>query len=127
MSDVLAREKIALHTTLSLHAQQRLVKWNLNHSEIDVLVKHASAGHHAAAYIYQFGNDDFENLPEQVASIRDYKRLVGTTIVACKHCKVYIITVYRNPKAFKSDKKKRKYDIHKKAHYCPCCDGENVA
>ena len=107
-------------TVLTHHAQMRCAQRNVLHEEIEFIVQNIKPINRAGVAFYKYRNN---NKPEFVLPNSRYDKLIGTTVVACKHCKKYILTVYRNPKAFKEDDKKQKYDIRKETPYCPCCQG----
>jgi len=108
-----------MRTSLSLHAQERIIDWNITHADVDFIVEHAKKTHNAGAILFQFRRKD---MPERHAHDSRYQRLIGTTVIACKHCGTFVITVYRNDNAFKTDRKKRKHDIIKRSRNCPCCN-----
>lgn len=107
-------------TILTNHAKTRCAQRNILHEEIEFIVQHVKPVNRAGVAFYQYRKN---NMPESVVPNSRLAKLVGTTVVACKHCKKYILTVYRNPKAFKEDGKKQKYDIGEEVLYCPCCQG----
>ena len=107
-------------TVLTSHAQRRCAQRNVLHEDIEFIVKHIKPINRAGVAFYQYRRN---NMPKFVLPNTRYDKLVGTTVVACKHCKKYILTVYRNPKAFKADDKKQKYDIREESLHCPCCRG----
>ena len=105
-------------TVLTNHAIKRAAQRNILHEEIDFIVQHIKPINRAGVAFYKYRRN---NIPKFVLPNSRYDKLVGTTVVACKNCKRYIFTVYRNPKAFKVDDKKQKYDIRKEDQHCPCC------
>jgi len=113
-----------LQILLSLHAQEQMRKRNFSLEDVRFIVenKWKDKKHNTGKIFYQFRKDD---LPKHLAHVKKYQRLVGTTVLACGKCGLYIITMYKNPKAFKADMKKRKYDKNKKKNCCPCCNGNN--
>ena len=115
---------LTLHIELSLHVEaDRLDSWNINIEDIKFIIEHSTKRHNAGAIFYQLRHKNLDN----VHSRKDYERLVGTTVLTCKYCGLYVITVYRNVRAFKEDMKKQKYDTSKKTRYCPCCDSNKIA
>lgn len=107
-------------TVLTTHAIRRCAQRNVLHEDIDFIVQHIKPINRAGVAFYQYRRN---NMPNFVLPNSRYDQLVGTTVVACRHCKLYILTVYRNPKAFKADDKKQKYDIRNQSLHCPCCRG----
>jgi hypothetical protein len=62
-----------------------------------------------------------KNVPEDTPGNHRHWQLVGTTIVLCT-CGVYVVTLYRQAKAFRRDKRKTRYNRNEgQLETCPCC------
>ena len=103
---------------MSLHAHDRSTSRNIRTDEIDFVCSHGYHNHNAGVIFCQMRRDSF---PSDLPGNHRYYRLQGTTVVLCS-CGEYVITVYKNAKAFKKDRKKAKYDRrHERVEGCPHC------
>lgn len=100
------------YPTLTAHAAKRAIEWNLSLADIHFIWEHGKRLRKTGAIFCQMLA---KHMPDEVHSTR-YERLVGTTVLTCA-CGRYVITVYRNEKAFKADAKKPDYRRGSKA----CC------
>jgi hypothetical protein len=103
--------------TLSSHARHRSAQRNLSDEDIDFIVQHGQHVHRTGVIFCQLRHKD---LPTQIPGNHRYRQLVGTTVVLCR-CGHYIVTLYREAKAFHRDRCKRKYNIQATQDMCPCC------
>lgn len=101
----------------SYHAQKRQDQRNLSDEDIYFILEHGRELHVAGGIFYQMLS---KSIPKDLAPNDRRRKLVGSTVLVCK-CGQFVITVYRNPTAFKKDNKKAKYDKLDTARTCPCC------
>lgn len=101
---------------ISDHADRQLSARCIPRDAIDFIVRVAHRERKTGAIFCQLRGTD---LPHELPANHPWRRLVGTTLVLCK-CGRFVITGYRNPKAFQTDRKKAKYNNRKHAP-CPCC------
>lgn len=101
---------------LSIHAEEEAEADNLYYDDIELGVR---VGHRERRTGVIFCQVRAKDLAKVISGNHDYWRLVGTTIILCS-CGEFVITVYRNPSAFKKDRAKEKYN-RKHASACPCC------
>lgn len=102
---------------ISDHAYQRAAQRNVAEHEIYLIVEHGYRVRKAGAIFCQFRRDciDFDALDARIEA------LIGTTVMLCK-CGSSVITLYRDERAFKRDRRKPKYDLtHSAAMRCPAC------
>lgn len=104
---------------IGYHANQRLSQRNLSGADIEFILKYGSKVHRAGAIFHQMRRNC---IPDTVPVNDRRRRLTGTTVLTCK-CGQFVITAYRNERAFKRDAKKDKYDRSRGRHSCPICGG----
>ncbi len=104
---------------LSNHARVQARRRNFTDEDIYFVVKNATTKRATGAIFFQMYKKD---MPADVPPNDRRQNLVGATVLTCK-CKQYVITLYKNPNAFKRDSKKKKYDCRDDATYsCPYCN-----
>lgn len=103
---------------LSGHAQERSARRNISPSDIDFIVAN---GHRLRRTGVIFCQLRSSNLPDSIPGNHRARQLVGTTVVLCR-CGRYVVTVYREAKAFQRDARKAKYDSRTRGcvEGCPC-------
>jgi hypothetical protein len=105
---------------ISDHAYQRAAQRNVSEDEIYIIVQHGHRVRKAGAIFCQFRRN---SLPELDARL---EALIGTTVMLCK-CGSSVITLYRNERAFKRDRRKSKYDMTpSSAVRCPNCSDDTA-
>lgn len=90
---------------LSDHAQLRSAQRNLIDDEILFIVRQGVRIHRAGAVFCQLRRID---IPDDLPAGHRYRRLIGSTVVLSS-CGRYVLTVYRNARAFRRDLRKRRY------------------
>ena len=106
-----------LNFLLSNHATQRSAQRNLSDDDIAFILQQGRRVHRTGVIFCQLRDKD---IPDDTPGNHRHRQLVGTTVVLSK-CGHYIITVYRNPKAFHRDSRKNKYiDPLVECTGCPC-------
>jgi hypothetical protein len=100
----------------SFHAMQRAAQWNVSAGEMDFIVEIAHRERSGGVIFCQLRAC---NIAEDIPPNHRYRQLIGTTIVLCK-CGECVITLYRNVKAFRADRKKAKYNNRKQDQHNPC-------
>jgi hypothetical protein len=105
------------HYFLSSHASLRSTQRNLSDDDITFIMQHGSRTHRTGVIFCQLRHKD---MPPDLPGNHRSRRLVGTTLVLCK-CGQFVITAYRDERAFQRDMRKRKY-YNGSAEYgtCPC-------
>jgi hypothetical protein len=103
-----------LNHILTLHADQRCRERGITPDNIGFILEHAKREHRGGVVFCQMRDKD---MPDRHL----YQRLRGVTVVLCR-CESVVITVYKNPEAFKKDRRKRKYDIRSGYGCCPNCN-----
>ena len=101
---------------LSPHARERAERENLSEAEIAFAAGVGFRERRTGIIFCQVRKCDVARF---AVGNQDYRRLAGTTVLLCS-CGQFVITVYRNPSAFKKDRRKQKYN-HSKGFHCPCC------
>lgn len=108
---------------LSNHARIQARRRNFSDEDIYFIVKNARAKRATGAIFFQMYKKD---MPDDIAPNDRRQNLVGATVLTCK-CKKFVITMYKNPNAFKRDSKKKKYDCRNSIQSCPyCCNQHPV-
>lgn len=103
---------------LSFHAQEQASRRNFSLDDIYFVVMNGKRQHGTGAIFFQMRARD---MPDHILPNDRRQNLVGATVLTCK-CKKYVITMYKNPNAFKKDNRKPKYDNRAhSANSCPCC------
>lgn len=102
---------------ISGHAGCRLAQRNLSQTDIEFIVHNGSRERRAGAIFCQMTRRALQN---DLARFNCYARLVGTTVVLCS-CGQTVITVYRNERAFKKDRRKAKYEKTVRRYTCEVC------
>lgn len=104
---------------ISDHAYQRAAQRNVSEEEIYLIVRYGHRVRKAGAIFCQFRRNSVESLDARLEA------LIGTTVMLCK-CGSSVITLYRNERAFKRDRRKPKYDLSSSAAArCPHCSADN--
>lgn len=101
---------------LSPHAWERAESENLTEAEIAFAAEIGFRERRTGIIFCQVRKRELARL---AVGNQDCWRLAGTTVLLCS-CGQFVITVYRNPSAFKKDRRKQKYN-HSKGFHCPCC------
>lgn len=103
---------------LSGHALERSARRNISPGDIDFIVAN---GHRLRRTGVIFCQLRSSNLPDSIPGNHRFRQLVGTTVVLCR-CGRFVVTVYREEKAFQRDARKAKYDarLHACFDSCPC-------
>lgn len=93
---------------LTHHAYERASQWNLSEEQIAFVVEHGERCYKTGVLFYQMLE---KNIPQQLLSDNYYAKLNGATVVVSSQNqdRTVVITVYRNEKAFKEDRKKVEY------------------
>jgi len=91
--------------SLSKHAKERADQRNLSEEEIAFIVENGRKRHRSGVIFYQMLR---KNMPDELPGNHPFRRLDGTTIVVSP-CGTNVVTLYRNPKAFKRDSSKQKH------------------
>lgn len=107
---------------LSGHAERRSCQRNLRPDEIMFVVENGFRVRKTGVVFCQLRAKD---VPKQYVRDGRYRQLIGTTVLLCGRCARYVLTVYRNPEAFRQDRSKAKYHKCADARYCPCCAEKN--
>jgi hypothetical protein len=94
-----------LRFELSNHASQRSAQRNLCEDEIIFIATYGRRIRRAGAIFCQLRRVD---LPDDLVANHPYRRLVGSTVVLSR-CGGYVLTVYRDAKAFHRDARKDKF------------------
>lgn len=102
--------------SMSPHAITRAAQRNVTMEEVEFVLKHGHRMHRAGGVFCQLRDID---LPDFIPPNSAESRLVGTTVLLCR-CGHHVLTLYRNPKAFKKDGKKQKYGLYR-SEPCPSC------
>ena len=102
---------------LSNHARQQAARRNLSEQGIAFIMEYGKPKRTAGVIFFQMLE---KSLPKDVLPNDPMRKLVGATVVACT-CGQFVITLYKNPRAFRADKKKDKTNRQKRAFTCPFC------
>jgi hypothetical protein len=90
---------------LSDHACWRSSQRNLSSNEILFIAEHGSRVRRTGVIFCQLRRID---LPDDLSANHPFRRLVGSTVVLSS-CGQYVLTVYREERAFRRDTRKAKY------------------
>ncbi|MBC7870508.1 MAG: DUF4258 domain-containing protein [Chitinophagaceae bacterium] len=93
------------HLAISHHAHQRSAQRNLREDEIDFIATYGRRMRRTGAIFCQLLRSD---IPDDLPANHSYRRLVGSTVVLSR-CGQYVLTVYRDEKAFRRDSRKEKF------------------
>lgn len=99
---------------LSDHARQRSAQRNLSPEDIQFVVRHGERVHRTGVIFCQLREKD---VPDKTPGNHRWWQLVGTTVVLCK-CGQFVVTLYREKRAFQRDCRKTKYS--QKQGYLSC-------
>ena len=103
---------------LSTHASRRAAQRNFSPDEIDFLLEHGCLTRNTGVIFCRLRAKD---LPDDLPRNHRYRRLVGSTLILCK-CGYFVVTLYREPRAFKDDSCKTAYSQRGgKSINCPYC------
>jgi hypothetical protein len=103
---------------LSYHARIQASRRNFSYDDIDFVIRYGHKKHRTGVIFFQMRE---KKVPRHIPANDPRRRLAGTTVVACS-CEEFIITVYKNPKAFKKDSRKVKYNCRQdEICTCPRC------
>jgi hypothetical protein len=83
-------------------------------------MQHGEAKHASGVIFFQMLK---KSVPKNVSPNDPIRKLIGATVVACP-CGQFVITLYKNPKAFKTDRKKDKFNRNKGLCTCPYCGAD---
>lgn len=97
------------------HAQRRMAQRNIQDDEIRFIIEHGKPIHKAGVIFFQMWQ---KRLSRRAKPNDHLSHLAGATVVACcnEAGEYLIITVYRDPRAFKRDRTKKEYNWRKTAH-----------
>ena len=103
--------------SMSSHALQRSAQRNISEHDIAFILTYGKRIRNTGVIFCQLRHKD---LPDDLPGNHRYRQIVGTTIVLCR-CGHYVVTIYREERAFHRDMRKAKYCL--KEHYvgCPTC------
>jgi len=105
---------------LSDHAARRAAQRNVSPDEIAFLLKHGRFLHNTGVIFCQLRRKD---VPDDLPGNHRYRRLVGSTLVLCR-CGHFVVTLYREAKAFHHDNCKTRYNQKPETYIsCPYCRG----
>lgn len=90
---------------ISEHARVRCAQRNLAEDEIDFIIEHGNRVRRTGVIFCQLRRCD---LPDTIDPAHHYNRLVGSTVVL-SNCGCYVLTAYRDERAFRRDSRKTKY------------------
>jgi len=91
--------------TLSAHAHTRSIQRNVAKDELEFIVKYGTRVRRSGVIFCQLRKID---LPDDIPRNSKLRRMVGATAVLSS-CGDYVLTVYRNERAFRKDNKKAKF------------------
>lgn len=103
--------------TLTAHATTRAAQRNFAYDDINFIVKYGRTMRRTGIVFCQMLQ---KCVPEVIPANHSYRRLVGATVVTCQ-CQRWVITLYRNERAFKADAAKAKYRLYGDDH-CEHCN-----
>lgn len=103
--------------SLSGHALHRSAQRNISHEDIEFIIQNGDRLHRTGVIFCQLRH---RNIPDDMPGNHRGWQLVGTTVVLCK-CGLYVVTIYREEKAFHRDSRKAKYNHSPENTTCPCC------
>lgn len=106
---------------MSQHANLRCAQRNIRYHEILFIVLNTKKKHNAGVIFHELCLKD---IPKDYIRQQRYRQLIGTTVILCSKCERCVVTLYRNPEAFRKNSKKSKYDNRPNKHSCPCCGAE---
>ena len=105
---------------LSDHAARRAAQRNVAPDEIDFLLQHGNHLHNTGVIFCQLRAKD---VPNDLPGNHRYRRLIGSTLVLCR-CGHFVVTLYREEKAFHNDSCKTRYNQRPMPFtHCPYCCG----
>lgn len=108
---------------LSNHAALQASRRNFSYEDISFVVEYGHKARRTGVIFFQMRDKD---MPDDIPANDPRRRLTGSTIVAC-HCGKFVITLYKNRKAFKRDCKKVKYNyLDNIPCSCPCYGGSLI-
>lgn len=102
---------------MSLHALEQSRRRHLSEADLLFVVQYAHRERQTGVIFYQLLR---KNIPAELPANDPRRKLEGTTVITCK-CGQFVITAYKNPEAFKLDRKKSKYAYRADVSTCPCC------
>lgn len=109
-----------MNVHLSAHAAQRAAQRNLARDEIDFLLQYGHLVHNTGVLFCQLRGRD---IPDDLPANHPYRRLEGSTAVLCR-CGAFVVTLYREQKAFRTDRHKPAYNRRSYGpRSCPYCHG----
>lgn len=110
-----------MNIELSNHARIQASRRNFSYDDIDFVVKHGHKERRTGVIFFQMRD---KRVPRNISANDPLRRLTGSTIVVCS-CGKYVITLYKNPKAFKKDSRKSKHNCRNDIPCnCPCCGAD---
>jgi len=108
-----------LEIFLSNHAVYRAQQWNLSYDEVIFVALHGHREYNAGCIFCQLREKD---IPQHLPGNHPYRRLAGNvSVLLCSDCHSQVITLYRNKKAFLTDRKKAKHHTQLRSYTCSCC------
>ena len=102
---------------LSTHAVQRSAQRNLSDQDIEFIMRYGERVRRTGVIFCQLRS---KNVPRETPGNHRLWQLTGTTIVLCK-CGRYVVTLYRQERAFQRDSRKSKYGLKAAYPTCPHC------
>ena len=108
---------------LSHHARQQAARRNFSEKGIRFIIEHGKRRHNSGVIFFQLLK---KSIPKDIAPNDPNRKLEGSTVVACPTCGEFVITLYKNPDAFKADMKKDKFNRHKEESHCPICNEDDM-
>lgn len=104
---------------ISNHARIQARRRNFSDEDICFVLRNATSTRATGAVFFQMYRKD---MPEDVPPNDRRRNLIGATVLTCK-CKKFVITLYKNPNAFKRDSRKKKYNYRiSNVVSCPHCN-----
>jgi hypothetical protein len=107
---------LSAYSSYTYHADQRRRERGFTQDEIDFILLHARRERRTGVIFCQMRDKDMPSL----AGNNRYQRLRGVTVILCG-CEQFVLTVYKNPEAFKKDRRKSKYNAYTGESCCPNC------
>ena len=99
------------------HFSYRADQRNFSDDQIDFIVEYGRKEHRAGVIFCQMLD---KCIPTDLPGNHPYRKLNGVTVVLCA-CGQLVITAYRNPRAFKRDRRKPKYRKDGNIGHCTRC------
>lgn len=111
---------LSVYSSYTYHADQRRRERGFTQDEIDFILANARRERRTGVIFCQMRDKD---MPKMAAN-DPFQRLRGVTVILCA-CENYVLTIYKNPQAFKKDRCKAKYNAYAGESCCPVCKAQN--